>query len=173
MGVEIARAFPVVINMQIAGSPMTADPLVDLDHGRNGWQNTQGTPDTVGAVGNLIALSPVPDGAYAITADVLRAFPVPANDDANIQIGREHIDSILDYAEHLSMFKLGAAEVRSSEILAQRFVRQATRVNHRLIAQSRAVKEMLDQSTDEFSHRPYDSEPDEKMPRTRQLRGSF
>ena len=169
IGVEVALQHSILVNVQLAGSPITSDPLNDLDKARVNWQNTTGTPDTIATASNVIAVSPVPDGVYAITADVVRPAPIPATDTDNVQVGREHLDTLLDYAEHLASFKLGMSDITRSEPLVKRFYQAATTDNQRLLAQSRALRDLMGQSTDEFLLRPYQTAPQE-LPRTRAKR---
>jgi hypothetical protein len=86
---------------------------------------------------NLIALNPVPDGAYSVTMDVVNVN-IPQGDGDQIQLGREQIDMIIDYAEHLALFKVGGAEWHATERQAKNFLIQCITYNQRLSASARA-----------------------------------
>ena len=122
-----ARALPVLVHADIAGTPVLPDSLHNLDAFRADWQNaTQGTPDTVVVAGqNLVAVSPPPDGVYSITLDVVRRADVPTGPSDNLEIGREDLNGIIDYAEHLAAFKIGGAELELTQRQAENFLSHA------------------------------------------------
>ena len=105
------------------------------------WQNDmQNTPTTIGMAGlNLIALYPPPNsGAHAVTLDVVRNMPVPVADGDSIQVGREELDVITDYAEHLAAFKMGGQEFAVTQPCYERMVRMAMQQNVRWRAVAKA-----------------------------------
>ncbi len=135
-GIELAKIAAVVVQVQIAGVHTTVHSLFDLDTGLVNWENeTQATPTDIAIVGsNLIACRPIPDGVTSLTFDVVRNAPVPANDAAQVLIGREEINAILDYAEHLARFKTAGRDFAGSLTLVRNFYRLAATYNNRLRA---------------------------------------
>jgi hypothetical protein len=115
-GVELARLAAMTLKCSTPvganESPLRIASVPELDAYRTGWQNESGAPDTVAIAGyNLIALAKVPDaGPYSVTVDVIQNAVVPSVDGDFLQIGREELDVILDYAQHLAAFKQGGAE---------------------------------------------------------------
>lgn len=149
--VQLARILPVVIHAEINGVPMLPSTLQEMDSSTPNWQNvtastSNAVQDIILAAPNLIALSAVPDAAYSVTLDVVRRTPVPTTDSAYVQIGREQIDAILDYAEHLAMFKVGGSEWRSTERQANNFLLQSITYNQRLSAAARSLFSASQQS---------------------------
>ncbi len=146
LGVAVARSLPVVIHADIAGTPILPDSLHNLDAFRNNWQNdTQGAPDTVVIAGhNLIAVSPPPDGVYSITLDVVQRADVPTGAADNVEIGREDLSGIIDYAEHLAAFKIGGAELNLTQQQASNFLSRAVLRNQLMDAGTRgSLKNMF------------------------------
>lgn len=136
--VKLARVLPVVIHAEINGVPLIPSTLQEVESSTPGWENISGAPaDLILAAPNLIGLSPVPDGAYSVTADVVRRTPVYTNADP-VQIGQEQLDAILDYAEHLALFKCAGAEWHSTDRAAQNFMLQAITYNQRMSASARS-----------------------------------
>ena len=127
LGVEVARSMATVIHADIAGTPVLVDSLANLDAFRANWQaEGNGTPDAIAIAGhNLIALSPVPSGAVSITLDVVRRADVPTGPSDNLEIGREDLNGILDYSEHLAAFKIGGAELALTQGQADSFLSHA------------------------------------------------
>lgn len=141
--VQLARMLPVVIHAEINGVPLIPSTLQEMDASTPNWQNI--TANTINAVQdlilaapNLIGLASIPNTAYSVTLDVVRKTPV-YNDGDNVQIGREQLDAILDYAEHLALFKVGGAEWHATERQANNFLLQAMTYNQRLSAAALAA----------------------------------
>jgi len=136
--VELARMLPVVIHGEINGVPLVTNALKDLDHFALNWENAQAAPtDLILAAPNLVAFYPVPDGIYSATCDVVRNAPIPASDGDYLQVGREQLDMILDYAEHLALYKCAGTEWHATDRNAENFIRQSLSYNERVAASAR------------------------------------
>lgn len=145
--VQLARTLPVVLHAELNGVPLIPCTLQELDASTPGWQNTSYTPTDIAlAASNLIALNPVPDSVYSVALDVVRRTPIPGSDNDYVQIGREQLDMILDYAEHLALFKVGGAEWQATARQANNFLQQSITYNQRLSADARAVFSATEQS---------------------------
>jgi len=146
LGVELAKATPVILHLLYQGQSLTVDSLQALDSYYANWQggsSSYAAPNSVAVAGhNMIAVYPTPDGAYSITCDLVKKFPVPANDGIQVQVGREQLDMILDYAEHLASFKMAGEEFKATEQQSQNFFNQCMMFNSRLTANSRNVLSM-------------------------------
>jgi hypothetical protein len=155
-GVQMARLLASVVQAQINGIPLVADSLQSLDSARANWQNTTATvPSTVALAGlNLMALHPTPDGPYSVTLDVVRNAPIPTADGDYVEVGRETLDALTDYASHLASFKMGGAEFQSTTRAAEDFLRQAMGYNERLAAAARFIVPARDQAGGEEKRRP-------------------
>lgn len=93
--------------------PITS--VAQWDQVRPTWRQTTGTPRSVAQLNwNTIALRPVPNGVYALTFETVRRAIVPTVDGDFIQVGREHIQSIYDYAVHVALVKSQGAEFQIS-----------------------------------------------------------
>lgn len=140
--VQLARMMPVVIHAELNGVPLIPSTLQEMDASTPNWQNITADPsspvqDLILAAPNLIAISAMPDTAYAVTLDVVRKTPAYAGSDP-VQLGREQLDMILDYAEHLALFKVGGTEWHATERQAQNFMLQSITYNQRISAAARA-----------------------------------
>jgi hypothetical protein len=145
--VRLARVLPVVIHTEISGIPMIACTLQELESSTPNWENTSGTPTDIALCSsNLVALSPVPDNIYSMTFDVVRRAVIPITDGNYIQVGREQLDMILDFAEHLALFKVGGLEWKATSRQAANFLAQSLTYNQRLSAAARAVISASEQS---------------------------
>lgn len=157
--VQLARMLPVVIHAEINGVPLLPCTLQELESSTPSWQNITGTPTDIAlASANLVALNPVPDSPYSVTFDVVRKTPIPANDAAFVQVGREQLDTILDYAENLALFKVGGYEWQATERQANNFLLQSVTYNRRVSAAARAVFSASEQSQKQKQEIPRRSE---------------
>lgn len=137
-GCEIARQFVTVVQAEIDGLPVFVQSLADLDAFFPSWGVGTGSPTNVALAGmNMLGVARVPDaGPYSITLDVVRNAPIPVNDVDVIQVGREVLDAILGYAQHMAMLKQGGTDFQATVPLYTNFVRQAAIYNDKLKAQS-------------------------------------
>ena len=79
----------------------------------------------------------------SITVDVVRNAPVPIADGDFVQLGREELDAVLDYAAHLACFKMGGAEFQATMRGLANFRRLALVRNERLAAAVRSAAQPL------------------------------
>lgn len=153
---EIIRINARIVNAAINEQMTFVQPVGDLDAFQPTWEVTAGAPTMIGSAGlNMIALAVPPDaGPYSVSLDVVRNAPVPSADTDKIQIGREDLDAVLDYAQHLAAFKMGGQEFMATMPLYQRFIRQAGIYNDRLRATSMYLSAIQAQSWSETKVRP-------------------
>jgi hypothetical protein len=156
-GLEVAKLMPSVLQIYVNSQAIPVDPLVGLDAYYPNWQNdTAAQPRFAGMAGlNLLALAPLADaGPYSVVLDLVRKAPIPTVDGSFIQVGREELDVILGYAEHLALFKKGSYEIKASLSGWQNLVKMAALKNDRLAASTTLLKRMLGHATDEQHWRP-------------------
>lgn len=144
-GIIAARAYTSVETAFINGTQVWVSSLFDLDTMSPGWQNTSAPPTQLLLGGwNLAALSPVPNNnSYEVMVDIVRNAPIPATDGAFIQLGREELDAVLDYAEHLAALKMGGSNFQATMRGYQNFKRLALVRNARLAAALRSGPQPL------------------------------
>lgn len=138
MGLALLGNAPALLAMRIANTVMQVDSIRNADLYRTSWQaEAPGQPDTAFHSGlNLVGLASQPDaGPYSLTATVVENAPMPANDNSNLQVAREDLDAVLDYAQHIAAFKMGGAEFLSTLPLLERFMTKAAIYNSKLAEQ--------------------------------------
>lgn len=111
-GVELCKRAGVVLAARIDGTTIRIGSVSDADSYEPLWQLTPGVPRELLLMSqNLLATNPRADAAsppYSIQLDVVRNAPVPVSVTNDVlQIGGDIYDSILDYAQHLALFKEG------------------------------------------------------------------
>lgn len=147
LGLELAKINATVVNVEINGQSLTPESISSLDQYSPSWMTSTGTPSLVGSMRNYLALAPCPDGVYSVLLDVVRKAVVPTAGGDFIQVGREYIDIILDYAEHLAAFKSGGQEFRHTYRAAENFFNACLGYNQRLAAAHPNIVELIRQST--------------------------
>jgi len=128
-GLDLARRFSVVLAAQINGVACRIGAVSDADSYSPVWQMVPGVPIQPLLVGqNLVAIWPPPrtfGNPWTITLDVVPNVPVPVNPGDILQISQDVYDSILDYAQHLALFKEGDGELEAAMGLLDRASRAA------------------------------------------------
>lgn len=69
---------------------------------------------------------------YSATIFIVKNAPVPTGTGSYIQVARDDFDAIIDYAQHLAMFKAGGAEFLATVPLYQSFQKKAMQYNGKL-----------------------------------------
>lgn len=129
--------------------------LMELDSCSPGWRNTTSTPEIVALDSwNIMAISPVPNGVYSVTCDVIRNAPIPTLDADFIDLGKEYIDPVIGYAQHLASFKMGGAEFSVTQQLMQDFYEAAMAYNSELLANADFIKLLEGRARRENEYRP-------------------
>lgn len=134
-GLALLTNAPAALAMRVNNVPVWIDAVRSADMYDTTWQGQPaGVPQRVYVAGlNLIALSPQPDDSnLSIAATVVQNAPIPVADTDFLQCGRDDYDVIIDYAQHLALFKNGGAEFTETIELYARFVRQAATYNSKL-----------------------------------------
>lgn len=150
------RLFTTVFYGELNGVPIPLRSTYDLDMLTPNWTVGTGTPSRLAMEGlNMMVLSPAPDAnPYSVLLDLVQPAPIPVADADLVQIGREELNTILDEAEHLSMFKRGGNEFLSTIPLHQSFLHTAMEYNDRLRAEAKNFKFLQEQATEEDNDRP-------------------
>ena len=112
--VEFAKDARSIIRVLSNGAPLNMDALVAIDAGDPYWRNQVGSPQITGVLYDILAVSPIPDRAYGIAADVVQSAPLPQTDDF-IQLGQEDtLKRIAEYVTHILTFKCGGTDFKST-----------------------------------------------------------
>ncbi len=150
-GIQLAKIMSTVLRTMINGRTVQTCALFDFDAQQPDWQNSvldvttdAATPNTPAMAGpNLLALYPVPDltlsvpaGDHSITMDVVRNAIIPVNDGDFVQIERQFLSIILDYATHLAAFKCQGGEFQATYEHYARMFQAAAQENARLMENS-------------------------------------
>ncbi len=174
-GLMLAKLTTSVLFAAIDGTPVHVESAFDLDTNRPGWQgNTITTPSIAALAGmNMLVLADTPDSApHAVTLDVLRNMVVPAVNSDQILVGREELDAILDYSEHLAAFKMSGAEFAATMPAYGRMVNLAMGQNARWRAFAKAAGDDHNRARRDFSQARRGERP-EAVPLSANMEGGI
>lgn len=122
-GIDQAMSAPVVLTGRINGAVRTLASISDADNFSPLWSLLGGIPRQLLTGGhNLVGSWPPAGGGgpYIATVDVVRNAPVPVLLTDILQIGQDVYDTILDYAQHLALFKEGPGQLELAMALVNR-----------------------------------------------------
>lgn len=154
-GIQLARITTSVVQAQIANVPKPVSSLFDLETYNGNWQNESGTPTRTLLAGlNIIGFHKVPNGAFGVSVDVLRNAPIPSADGSNLEVGREELEAILRYAQHLAAFKMHGEEFDATKQHYEHFWKLAALRNGRLRAAAQNFAVLRNRAQAEESGRP-------------------
>jgi len=154
-GIQIARIHTSAVWGAIDGQESFITSTESLDAFSPAWENTVAPPTSL-ALGswNLLAAAPTPDAIHGIRLDVVQNAPVPVNPTDQLQIGREELDTLFDYCEHLALLKVGGGEFLETTPLYDNVMKHAGVYNERLGAAVYFSQPMSNRATQEEALRP-------------------
>ena len=137
--VAVMQTIPALLAARINDVPVVVEAISSGDFYAANWQGLAvDTPSSIYYAGlNMIALAPAPSaGPFSLTVNVVRNMVLPSLDTDQLQVGRDDVATILDYAQHIAMFKVGGAEFIATFPLYRNFIRHCAVYNSKLSARS-------------------------------------
>lgn len=121
-----------LVSGTINGIPVDTPSVFEMDGFSPEWQdNPNAWPSLVQAGMDLIAVCPVAS-LTGVSVILVGNAPIPVNDSDPVQVSRDVMDVILDYAQVLASFKEGGAEFTDTIDLEKNFFGFALESNKRL-----------------------------------------
>jgi hypothetical protein len=111
-GLEAMANYLSVLWLNDGGPRGAVSSVAQWDQSRPDWRYlTPGSPRSVSQLNwNTIAVRPRPNAEYVMTFETIRKAILPSVDGDFIQVGREHMQAIYDYAQHVALVKSQGAE---------------------------------------------------------------
>jgi hypothetical protein len=134
-GLRAMMALPWLIEASVTDIPVDTPSFKEMDDYAQNWENTWPTGDPQIVVGGMdfVALAP-----FVTTATVSSVLTVVGNapvDQANpVQLGRDQVDQVLNYAQHIALFKNGGADFAATFPLLKEFEDYCAKINRRYAA---------------------------------------
>lgn len=155
-GVAALMNASALLYARVNNIPLLIEPVQDTDNFRPRWQSeTASDPETLALAGlNLMAAVPTPDAIYSLTLGVVQNAPTLVNDGDNVQLGRDELEAVLDYCQHLASIKMGGAEFMATIPLLDRFHAVAAVYNSKLNQLGEFTKPMYELSQGQAQRNP-------------------
>jgi len=143
--VELARIYPSALLASVNNLTAGIGSVFDLDAYQPDWQQVaEDVPTFIGMCGrHLACIGPTPDDGTAggnpgnnYGISMLMVANAPVIGQTFLQVSRDQIDPVLDYAQHIASFQMGGAEFDGTERLYQNLIACAKAQNGRLEAVS-------------------------------------
>jgi len=139
--IVLSRVFPGLMRCYINDVECQVSAAWDMDAVEPNWRNqTEANTSVPSSIvlhsWSTISLHPRPTQDYSITFDLAANAPIPASEAEYLDLGSEHVQTLLDLAHHLACFKLGGQEFVDTIPSYQRFLLQAIAFNKKLQAES-------------------------------------
>lgn len=106
---------PWLIEASVAAIPVDTPSYKEMDSWLQNWEQRQEIDDPQIVVGgiDLVALAPFVPVNGATVSSVLTVVgnaPIPASDSDYVELSRDGVDAILNYAQHVASFKMGGRD---------------------------------------------------------------
>lgn len=134
-GLAFLNQISIALALRLNNIPRSLDSLHNGDAFNVSWQSqVAGTPNRFYTAANYLAVSPpsYSTTASSLAVSITQNAPVPIAGTDYIQVARDDFDTIIDYAQHLAMFKQGGSEFAATIPLYQKFQRKAAQYNSKL-----------------------------------------
>lgn len=115
---------PWLLEASVADISVDTPSYKEMDSWLQNWEARQPTDDPQIVVGgiDLVALAPfVITTTVSSVLTVIGNAPIPANDAAFVQLSRDGVDAVLNYAQHVASFKLGGKDFAVTMPLFEQF----------------------------------------------------
>lgn len=134
-GIKLMNAMPWIMQARVNNVPCDTPSVAEADEFDYEWQSNPNAQSGIVQGGiDLFAISPLlPSSATtSINLSLVANAPIPAANGDFIQVSRDVLDTILDEAQHLALFKHGGSEAAESITLHKNFIAAAVETNRRL-----------------------------------------
>lgn len=117
-GLDLIASHQSILWAVIGGRRMTICSQDQTDRQRPRWEQQEGSPKIISQLSwNTFTISPVPDGEYIITLEIVRKAPIPVGDDDYIQIDSSYLQTLIDIAHHIACVKMQGQEFQVTQSL--------------------------------------------------------
>lgn len=125
-GKKAMLKMPWLLQATIGSVPVDTPGFKEMDTQIQNWEQRQPAGDPMIVVGGVdfIALAPfVPTNGATVSSvlTVVGNMPIPVLDVDEVQLGRDAVDQVLNYAQHLASFKMGGKDFALTLPLLEQF----------------------------------------------------
>ena len=133
---KLTNAMPWLLQGFVNDVAVDTTAVISKDRYSYEWEsNPNAWPGVVIGGVDLCAVSPIPTdpaSPVGVRLTLVGNAPQPSLDEDYIQVPRDVLDVLLDYAQHIASFKMGGAEFQATTPLYQNCIRYALETSLRL-----------------------------------------
>lgn len=127
---EMMKRSNWLLDTNINGATADTTSLAEMDSLAVGWEQSQmNLPAVIEAGIDLVA--PVPGVSQQVSLQLVGNAPLLDSTNTYVQVSRDDIEAVLNYAQHVASFKQGGSEFTNTVPLLKDFYRAAASVNRR------------------------------------------
>jgi hypothetical protein len=134
-GLQLMQALPWVLGAEINNVPTGIEAVKERDMYDYGWEDSSTTRQSVIVAGvDLLSVANRPTGSttLGLTLQVVQNAPLPNLDADPVQVSRDVLDVVLDYAFHIATFKESVKDIMDSMPLFDNFRKAASSMSAHL-----------------------------------------
>ncbi|MDD1750735.1 MAG: hypothetical protein LUO89_12785 [Methanothrix sp.] len=145
-GMKAMMMLPWLVRASVASLPVGTPSFKEMDAFAQNWENTWPADDPQIVVGGMdfVAMAPfVPASGATVSSILALVGNAPVDTAQPVQLTRDAVDAVLNYAQHLASFKMGGADFMVTLPLYQQFEAYCAAQNERYAALGIMNTEML------------------------------
>lgn len=134
-GLKLMMTMPWVLGAEINNVPVGIEAVKERDMYNYGWEDNSASRQSVIVAGTdllSVGLRPTGSTTIGLTLQVVQNAPLPSVDANPIQVSRDVLDVILDYAFHIATFKESVKDIMDSMPLFDNFRTAAAGISEHL-----------------------------------------
>ena len=170
-GKKAIQIMPWLLEASVASISVDTPSVTEMDAWLQDWEDRQPAGDpliVVGAV-DYVALAPFNTTTNSVQAvlKVIQNAPIPTSDGDYIQLAKDGVDAVLNYAQHLASFKMGGQDFALTVPLFEQFESYCRKKNAQYAALGTFRPQMVMQGNrrDDFDPRFLPQEENAKQTR--------
>ena len=113
---------PWLLQAEVAEVPVDTPSFVEMDGYAQNWENSWPASDPQIVVGGVDFVALAPFAKSSIVSSVLTVVGnAPVDSSQPVQLSRDGVDQVLNYAQHIATFKRGGSEFSETLPLLKQF----------------------------------------------------
>lgn len=112
-GKKAMLKLPWLLSASVGSASVDTPSFKEMDAFEQNWEQRHNPEDPQIVIGGIdfVAVAPFPTSTTVSSVlTVVGNAPVPVNDSDEIQLSRDGVDAVLNYAQHTASFKMGGAD---------------------------------------------------------------
>ena len=109
-GLKAMQELPWLVDASVADLPVDTPSFKEMDDFAQNWENTWPQDDPQIVVGGMDLVALAPFATSTVSSVLTVVVNAPVNQANPVQLGRDAVDQVLYYSQHIAMFNTGGAD---------------------------------------------------------------